>query len=548
MGRSTVSHLVLIAAIVIGQSVQAEQPNRPPTKVALLVGINDYDAPDFPDLRHAERDATALAAELEEVDFKTIVLTGSAKGERRATRDNIREQLSSLLKENQIGRQDIVVVAFSGHGQQLPTPALETSRTPSERSAPGDASAVENYFAPCDARLDRPESQFSLRQLTDEILAPYGVRNLILVDASRWPIPAPPETDEPLAEPLRPTRNGTWETNRKLPADTVILFSCSPNESTVESDEWQQGVFFKGVIEGLAQYRARGQEIYDVPSIPQMIYEMSRAAATKRPEDVAFQSMSGDGEMDRGLQDWCRLKAPVDVPAVRQLFLEGEAAVLSKDPGPDFPGGLKLLRQAAQRGHLEALCLVGEMYKSGDGVLQSNTEAIRCFRHASLRREPYGDVLLGTMYLEGRGVREDHAEAVARFEKAARAGHPEGQFALGLMYVTGQGVSKNEKKGSDWYRKAADQNHAKSQVNLGRLYEDGRGVPEDHKQAASLYRKAADTNRSAQYHLGRLYLEGKGVEKSETEATLWFTKAAKQGDYDAQQELYELEFKKERAR
>src|SRR5262249_43191323 len=92
-----------LAALCVPGAVFAEPP---PKKVALLVGINKYLKRSFPDLNYAERDVDELARELEKLGFHCRVLTGSERGERRATRENIEEQLKQLLRG--ISKEDIV--------------------------------------------------------------------------------------------------------------------------------------------------------------------------------------------------------------------------------------------------------------------------------------------------------------------------------------------------------------------------------------------------------------------------------------------------------
>ncbi len=48
-----------------------------PKKVALLVGVNQYQRRNFSDLRFAERDMEELAVELEKLGFHTNLLKGS---------------------------------------------------------------------------------------------------------------------------------------------------------------------------------------------------------------------------------------------------------------------------------------------------------------------------------------------------------------------------------------------------------------------------------------------------------------------------------------
>ena len=83
--------------------------------------------------------------------------------------------------------------------------------------------------------------------------------------------------------------------------------------------------------------------------------------------------------------------------------------------------------------------------------------------------------LLGQMYDDGKGVPEDDAVAVKWYRKAAEQGHPKAQFYLGLMYDRGQGIPFDPREAARWYRKAAEQEHPEAQLNLGRKYASGKG-------------------------------------------------------------------------
>jgi len=106
---------VLAIAMSCGSFVPAAEE---PGKVALLVGINNYNRRKLEDrpLRFAERDVQELAVVLQEQKFTVRTLTSPD-----ATKVNIEEALTGLLKGP---KKEIVVVAFTGHGMQLPLKRL----------------------------------------------------------------------------------------------------------------------------------------------------------------------------------------------------------------------------------------------------------------------------------------------------------------------------------------------------------------------------------------------------------------------------------------
>lgn len=89
--------------------------------------------------------------------------------------------------------------------------------------------------------------------------------------------------------------------------------------------------------------------------------------------------------------------------------------------------------------------------------------------------------LLGDMYSQGQGVRQSNADAVLWWRRAA----------LGDAYLTGRGVPKDESQAVAWWRKAAAQNISRAQVGLGLALYRGRGTHENKTEAAQLFAKAA---------------------------------------------------------
>lgn len=161
---------------------------------------------------------------------------------------------------------------------------------------------------------------------------------------------------------------------------------------------------------------------------------------------------------------------------------------------------------------------------------------------ALIKNAEQGDVRaqfqLGLKYSNGEGIQQSEEEAVKWYLKAAEQEHAAAQNNLGVAYEKGRGVQQNDEEAFKWYRKAAEKNLAIAQRNLGLMYHLGRGVQQDDQESFKWYRKAAlQENPLAQNSLGLMYQNGRGVQKNYKEAAIWFRKAAKQGDTDAQNNL-----------
>jgi TPR repeat protein len=99
---------------------------------------------------------------------------------------------------------------------------------------------------------------------------------------------------------------------------------------------------------------------------------------------------------------------------------------------------------------------------------------------------------IGLMYAKGQGVVQSDEEALKWFHKAADQGFAEAQNNIGVMYAKGRGVSQDPEEAAKWYRKAAENGAAVAQFNLGVTYLEGKGVPQNDAEAINWILKAAD--------------------------------------------------------
>jgi formylglycine-generating enzyme required for sulfatase activity len=198
-----------------------------PKRVALLVGVNHYEKRGFIELKWPENDVEELGAELKRLGFdKVVVMKGSFADENplKATSVNIPARLKELLAG--IGKDDVVCVVLSGHGQQI-TIKLR------------DGSFVEtDFYCPADAVSEDPETMVAVNVLTDDILRKRGGKNLLLIDACR-------------DNPAENRKKGIQGRVVSLPEDTAILFSCRAGQKSEERDILKHSVFTHAVIETL---------------------------------------------------------------------------------------------------------------------------------------------------------------------------------------------------------------------------------------------------------------------------------------------------------
>jgi formylglycine-generating enzyme required for sulfatase activity len=208
------------------------EPDGTARKVAFLVGVSKYDH-GFDNLQFAERDVEELGKVLKAGGFEVVVLTGSAAGADRATRKNVLARLQALLdgdgnEARGIKKGDLVLVALSGHGQQIFVP------DPADPKARRD----DSFFCPADGKPNKPETLVSISHLVDDLLAPCGSRNLLLIDACR-----------DIADPNK--GKGVEGRDMALKGETAVLFSCARGERSYENADLRHGLFTNAVLKAL---------------------------------------------------------------------------------------------------------------------------------------------------------------------------------------------------------------------------------------------------------------------------------------------------------
>ena len=155
-------------------------------------------------------------------------------------------------------------------------------------------------------------------------------------------------------------------------------------------------------------------------------------------------------------------------------------------------------------------------------------ESIKWFHMAADLGHARAQCLLGILYRDGDGVKQDYKEAEKWYRKAAELGNANAQNNLGNLYYYGNGVNQDYKEAEKWYRKAADQGQEQAEENLCSLLKMIEKAEEwandsykkgNYTEAAKLYRIVAEKgNVDALFNLGLLYYNGQGVDQDYVEA------------------------------
>ncbi|MFH1467058.1 MAG: caspase family protein [Pseudomonadota bacterium] len=240
-----IAALLLCAASLAGpRGVVTDLPAPPalaqafaPRRVALLVGVDDYDDPTLGSLRFAAKDAEDLRAVLADPalgGFSVRALTT------RVTREELWAAFTDVTAELQ--PDDTFLLYLAGHGTLEMVPA-----------AAGQTVATEPrlYLMTTDSRLGAPASTgVSLAELDAAVSALPAHRRVVVVDAcysgkGRSAL-------SPAAAQARANLRGPIA-SPDLPASRydVRLFAADVNHPALEAPELQNGIYSHFLVQGL---------------------------------------------------------------------------------------------------------------------------------------------------------------------------------------------------------------------------------------------------------------------------------------------------------
>ncbi|MCF8238677.1 MAG: caspase family protein [Saprospiraceae bacterium] len=196
---------------------------------AVVVGISEYQDPDIPDLRYANRDAEAFAKYLQERPVDKVIADNlKLLTNEHATGGNVYSALRSLIKDSKAG--DKVVIYFAGHGD------VETL-FPDE---PGHLLVYDtpaNNYSSNSLRLDE------IRRTVNALIT-REVQVLIVTDACH--------AGKLAGSNVNGSQAATSAMAEQFNSEIKIM-SCQSNEYSQEGEQWGggRGVFSWYLIQGL---------------------------------------------------------------------------------------------------------------------------------------------------------------------------------------------------------------------------------------------------------------------------------------------------------
>lgn len=221
------------------------------------------------------------------------------------------------------------------------------------------------------------------------------------------------------------------------------------------------------------------------------------------------------------------LSLPI-VQADAASIIAAERALASQD----YTQALEELRQLEKSGDLEAIYLLGTLYKEGKGVAADQDKAKRQFERAAQQ----GHLLSIEALREMKNV--VYLKEFNQIIKDAESGNASAQNRIGEMYEFGQGISRDLNEAFKWFQLASDGGSIEGRHNLARAYNFGSGTAQDFEKAEQLYLKGAQVGYvDSMFFLGTLYATGNGNDTSidpDVNAYAWLSAAAQGGSVIAQ--------------
>jgi len=179
-------------------------------------------------LHYCGADMRALAEQLVAAGFpkdQVFLMDDKAQETKyRPLKPNIERQLEVVLRLAE--REDLIVVAFSGHGVHLDG---------------------KSYLCPTETRLSEPRTMVSLDTVYAQLDQCRATMKIFLVDACRND---PRPGGQKGLKPTEGTKQFATSLDR-LPEGILLLTSCAAGQISMEEKEFGHGVFMHYVLEGL---------------------------------------------------------------------------------------------------------------------------------------------------------------------------------------------------------------------------------------------------------------------------------------------------------
>lgn len=272
--------------------------------------------------------------------------------------------------------------------------------------------------------------------------------------------------------------------------------------------------------------------------------------------------------------EWCHRTPEGQLP-IADLFM-GFCYELGYGVQQDYVKALASYENANQKGSIDSLYYLGEMYRLGLGTPVNNAKAMGLLQetvkydsgnYRALIRlailymngdEETKDLekaeeLLKSAQLHNNSVtayymgllmemKGDNNKAASLYKDALKWAEInddrfDAAYRLGVIYEGAEGVVHDDSKAFEYYKKAAEGGHINGQYRYAEFLDSGRGCDRDKSRADRWFFKAAmGGHPKAQFYVGKVYENGRpddGIKSDVNAAFDWYVKSALQGCEEA---------------
>lgn len=213
-----------------------------------------------------------------------------------------------------------------------------------------------------------------------------------------------------------------------------------------------------------------------------------------------------------------------------------------------FSEAIPYLEQAKEKGHSDAIYILGTFYIDGRGVEKNIKFGMDLVFKAAELNNSSAQTFIGKLYKEGNILPQNTYEAVAWFEKASEAGDCEAKLKLADEYIRGEAKPVNHNKAEELLLfVAANGSKDEKMTAKFRLASFYTVDTKQHDKAFGLWLELASEGvPSAQHCLACSYYNGLGTPVDINLAEHWWKIAADNGVEEAKNALASIQKHKKR--
>lgn len=423
---------------------------RPYQKVyALCIGINDYGQSEaFGDLRYAVNDAKQVHRRfIENYGYEAILLTDA-----EATREGILEAIRRMTAK--AGRDDVVIVYYSGHGHTV-------------NYVQNEIDEWASYLVPADARIT--PDQINNRDAFDQQAVPgSGLMVPIRESQAKHKLVV---LDCCVSGMLVATRSASGIAATDGAADTDIFIglrdrsalAMTAGVSRQKSYEFppgtdtQHGIFTYHFLQQLDKnpvIPARTMTTKIAGGVRQTVTELgfTKQVMTPRAKDIAdeigdfaFVRQPDEAWFTSAWQGLGEMTSSETQAGSSGKGIQGK----ERDAPPSFAQeDVVAFQQAGQRSRTLNISLTEDPY------WQDRYTAVQ---KAAVQGDTYAMACLFHCYANGIGVAHDEPQAFQWARESRESGNRSGSIAVAQAYLTAVGVQRNEKAAEHLVREIGSQ-------------------------------------------------------------------------------------------